>query len=127
MGKSTSLAKIAYYLQSNQCTPLLAACDTFRSGAVEQLSVHASCLSIPLYHQGYAKDPSAVAKASISKATDDGNDVVLIDTAGRMQVKYSPILLKPCRYTLQMKRMPTLLPLPPEQRAFNEGIGDAGF
>ncbi|KAL3826968.1 hypothetical protein ACHAXA_000032 [Cyclostephanos tholiformis] len=85
VGKSTSLAKIAYYLQSNRCTPLLAACDTFRSGAVEQLSVHASCLSIPLYHQGYAKDPSAVAKAAISKAADDGNDVVLIDTAGRMQ------------------------------------------
>lgn len=64
VGKSTSLAKIAYYLQSNQCSPLLAACDTFRSGAVEQLSVHASCLSLPLYHQGYAKDPSAVAKVS---------------------------------------------------------------
>ncbi len=85
VGKSTSLAKIAYYLQSNQCNPLLAACDTFRSGAVEQLSVHASCLSLPLYHQGYAKDPSAVAKAAINKAAEDGNDVVLVDTAGRMQ------------------------------------------
>eukprot|EP00985_Skeletonema_marinoi_P022211 scaffold14073_cov137-Skeletonema_marinoi.AAC.2 len=85
VGKSTSLAKIAYYLQSNQCNPLLAACDTFRSGAVEQLSVHASCLNLPLYHQGYAKDPSAVAKAAINKATEDGNDVVLVDTAGRMQ------------------------------------------
>jgi len=85
VGKSTSLAKIAYYLQSNQCKPLLAACDTFRSGAVEQLSVHASCLSLPLYHQGYAKDPSAVAKAAINKASEDGNDVVLVDTAGRMQ------------------------------------------
>ncbi|KAL7537459.1 hypothetical protein ACHAXR_007835 [Thalassiosira sp. AJA248-18] len=85
VGKSTSLAKIAYYLQSNQCNPLLAACDTFRSGAVEQLSVHASCLSLPLYHQGYAKDPSAVAKNAINKAAEDGNDVVLVDTAGRMQ------------------------------------------
>ena len=85
VGKSTSLAKIAYYLQSNQCNPLLAACDTFRSGAVEQLSVHASCLSLPLYHQGYAKDPSVVAKAAIAKATEEGNDVVLVDTAGRMQ------------------------------------------
>ncbi len=85
VGKSTSLAKIAYYLQSNNCNPLLAACDTFRSGAVEQLSVHASCLSLPLYHQGYAKDPSSVAKAAINKAAEDGNDVVLIDTAGRMQ------------------------------------------
>ncbi|KAL7510073.1 hypothetical protein ACHAXN_007024 [Cyclotella atomus] len=85
VGKSTSLAKIAYYLQSNLCNPLLAACDTFRSGAVEQLSVHAKCLSLPLYHQGYAKDPASVAKAAISKAAEDGNDVVMIDTAGRMQ------------------------------------------
>jgi len=85
VGKSTSLAKIAYYLQSNKCKPMLAACDTFRSGAVEQLSVHASCLGLPLFHQGYAKDPSAVAKAAIAKAAADGNDVVLVDTAGRMQ------------------------------------------
>lgn len=85
VGKSTSLAKIAYYLQSNQCNPSIAACDTFRSGAVEQLSVHASCLNLPLFHQGYAKDPSAVAKAAILKASEDGNDVVLVDTAGRMQ------------------------------------------
>jgi signal recognition particle receptor subunit alpha len=85
VGKSTSLAKIAYYLKSNGCNPLLAACDTFRSGAVEQLNVHAKCLNVPLYHKGYAKDPAAVAKASIEHATQEGNDVVLVDTAGRMQ------------------------------------------
>ena len=59
--------------------------DTFRSGAVEQLQVHATCLQVPLYSQGYSKDPSAVAKAAISHATENGNDVVLMDTAGRMQ------------------------------------------
>uniref|UniRef100_A0A7S4SSQ4 SRP54-type proteins GTP-binding domain-containing protein n=1 Tax=Ditylum brightwellii TaxID=49249 RepID=A0A7S4SSQ4_9STRA len=85
VGKSTSLAKIAYYLKSNGCSPLLAACDTFRSGAVEQLNVHAKCLDVPLYHKGYAKDPSAVAKAAIDHAAQEGNDVVLVDTAGRMQ------------------------------------------
>lgn len=85
VGKSTSLAKIAYYLKTNGCSPMLAACDTFRSGAVEQLSVHAKCLDVPLYHKGYAKDPSQVAKAAIAHATEQGNDVVLIDTAGRMQ------------------------------------------
>lgn len=85
VGKSTSLAKIAYYLKSNGCNPLLAACDTFRSGAVEQLNVHAKCLNVPLYHKGYAKDPAAVAKAAILEATQQGNDVVLVDTAGRMQ------------------------------------------
>mmetsp|Transcript_29042 Transcript_29042/g.44635 ORF Transcript_29042/g.44635 Transcript_29042/m.44635 type:complete len:308 (+) Transcript_29042:43-966(+) len=85
VGKSTSLAKIAYYLKSHGCSPLLAACDTFRSGAVEQLNVHAKCLDVPLYHKGYAKDPSAVAKAAIAQAQQDNHDVVLVDTAGRMQ------------------------------------------
>ena len=59
--------------------------DTFRSGAVEQLSVHAQCLEVPIFSQGYAKDPSVVAKLAIQQATQDQNDVVLIDTAGRMQ------------------------------------------
>ena len=59
--------------------------DTFRSGAVEQLKVHANCLDVPIFAQGYSKDPSAVAKAAIQHATENGNDVVLIDTAGRMQ------------------------------------------
>jgi signal recognition particle receptor subunit alpha len=85
VGKSTSLAKLAYFLKMNGCKPLLAACDTFRSGAVEQLSVHAKCLELPIFHQGYAKDPSIVASAAIEQATQNGNDVVLVDTAGRMQ------------------------------------------
>jgi len=85
VGKSTSLAKLAYYLKMNGCCPLLAACDTFRSGAVEQLSVHAKCLGLPIYSKGYSKDPSSVAKAAIEQATEEGNDVVLVDTAGRMQ------------------------------------------
>jgi signal recognition particle receptor subunit alpha len=85
VGKSTSLAKLAYYLKTNGCKPLLAACDTFRSGAVEQLAVHAKCLELPLFSKGYSKDPSSVAKMSIEEATKNGNDVVLVDTAGRMQ------------------------------------------
>ena len=85
IGKTTTLAKLAYYFQSNGCQPLLVAGDTFRSGAVEQLRVHADCLQVPLFSQGYSKDPSAVAKAAIQHATEQGNDVVLIDTAGRMQ------------------------------------------
>lgn len=85
VGKSTSLAKLAYYLKTNDCSPLVAACDTFRSGAVEQLGVHAKCLDVPLFHKGYAKDPSSVAKEAITFAKQNKNDVVLIDTAGRMQ------------------------------------------
>ena len=76
---------MAYYLKTNGCKPLLAACDTFRSGAVEQLAVHAKCLQIPIYSKGYSKDPSSVAKAAIEEAIQNKNDVVLVDTAGRMQ------------------------------------------
>jgi len=85
VGKSTSLAKVAYYLKQRNCTPLLAACDTFRAGAIEQLAVHAKCLDLPLFQKGYAKDSSIVAKDAIEYASQNGNDVVLIDTAGRMQ------------------------------------------
>ena len=85
VGKSTSLAKLAYHFSTNDCQPLLVAGDTFRSGAVEQLQVHGRCLNVPVFAQGYSKDPSAVAKAAIAHAKEQGNDVVLIDTAGRMQ------------------------------------------
>lgn len=85
VGKSTSLAKLAYYYKQNGCRPMLVAGDTFRSGAVEQLKVHADCLDVPMFAQGYSKDPSSVAQAAIQEATTQGNDVVLIDTAGRMQ------------------------------------------
>lgn len=85
IGKTTTLAKLAYYFTQHGCKPLLVAGDTFRSGAIEQLQVHADCLGIPLFQQGYSKDPSAVAAAAIAQGAVNGNDVVLIDTAGRMQ------------------------------------------
>ena len=64
---------------------LRTACDTFRSGAVEQLKVHADCLGVDVFEQGYASDSSQVAKAAITHAKREGHDVVLVDTAGRMQ------------------------------------------
>jgi signal recognition particle receptor subunit alpha len=68
IGKTTTLAKLAYYFVQNGCKPMLVAGDTFRSGAVEQLQVHADCLGIPLFQQGYSKNPSAVAAAAIAHA-----------------------------------------------------------
>uniref|UniRef100_A0A7S1B8N7 Signal recognition particle receptor subunit alpha homolog n=1 Tax=Corethron hystrix TaxID=216773 RepID=A0A7S1B8N7_9STRA len=85
VGKSTSLAKVAYLLKTHGLSPMVAACDTFRSGAVEQLAVHARCLDVSLFHRGYSKDPAGVATAAIKNAEAEGHDVVLIDTAGRMQ------------------------------------------
>jgi len=85
VGKSTSLSKVCSWLQQNGMRVLIAACDTFRSGAVEQLKVHAGRLNAPLFEQGYGKDASHIAAAAVRHAEKDGTNVVLVDTAGRMQ------------------------------------------
>ncbi|EQC33060.1 fused signal recognition particle receptor [Saprolegnia diclina VS20] len=85
VGKSTSLSKVCYYLKSRGVKVMIAACDTFRSGAVEQLNQHCKVLDVPLFERGYAKDPAAVARDAVAYGNDNGFDCVLIDTAGRMQ------------------------------------------
>ena len=86
VGKSTSLAKVAYYLKTKgNLSVMMAACDNFRSGAVEQLMTHAACLDVPVYHKGYKDDPAVIAKEALQEAKSKRYDVVLIDTAGRMQ------------------------------------------
>lgn len=59
--------------------------DTFRAGAIEQLRTHTKALGIPLYARGYDRDAASVAQDAIAQARRDGLNVVLIDTAGRMQ------------------------------------------
>ncbi|KAL1843292.1 hypothetical protein VTJ49DRAFT_2401 [Mycothermus thermophilus] len=92
VGKSTNLSKICYFLLQNQYKVLIAAGDTFRSGAVEQLAVHVRNLKeltareggrVELYQKGYGKDAAAVAKDAVAFAAQEDFDVVLIDTAGR--------------------------------------------
>ena len=85
VGKSTSLSKVAYYLKEHNIDVMITACDTFRSGAVEQLRSHAKCLDVELFEKGYLKDPADVARASRTHAKQAKKDCVLIDTAGRMQ------------------------------------------
>ncbi|KAL3679403.1 hypothetical protein R1sor_022359 [Riccia sorocarpa] len=85
VGKSTNLAKVAYWLQQHGVSVMMAACDTFRSGAVEQLRTHARRLQISVFERGYEKDPAVVAKEAIREAARMKQDVVLVDTAGRMQ------------------------------------------
>jgi len=92
VGKSTNLSKVCFWLLQNKLRVLIAACDTFRSGAVEQLGTHVRNLrsfskniDVELYEKGYGKDSASIAKDAIRQATTDGYDVVLIDTAGRMQ------------------------------------------
>lgn len=86
VGKSTSLAKVGYYLKNKgKLNLIIAACDNFRAGAVEQLKVHSRGLQVPLYEKGYKDDPAFIAQEAIAEAKKKGHDVVLIDTAGRMQ------------------------------------------
>ncbi|NWZ37207.1 SRPRA protein, partial [Brachypodius atriceps] len=98
VGKSTNLAKISFWLIENGFSVLIAACDTFRAGAVEQLRTHTRRLNalhppeshggrtmVQLYEKGYGKDAAGIAMEAISYARNQGFDVVLVDTAGRMQ------------------------------------------
>jgi fused signal recognition particle receptor len=83
-GKTTSIAKIAKLLQDNKKTCILAAADTFRAAAIDQLQHHADKLDIKMIRQDYGSDPAAVAFDAIKHAEAKNIDVVLIDTAGRM-------------------------------------------
>uniref|UniRef100_A0A0G4HDE6 SRP54-type proteins GTP-binding domain-containing protein n=1 Tax=Chromera velia CCMP2878 TaxID=1169474 RepID=A0A0G4HDE6_9ALVE len=86
VGKSTNLAKVCYYLKhKGGLNVMMAACDTFRAGAVEQLRTHARNLDVYLFERGYGKDAAQIAKEALAFAEKENFDVVLIDTAGRMQ------------------------------------------
>lgn len=68
VGKSTNLAKIAHLLKKKGgFSVLLAACDNFRAGAVEQIKTHGRCLEVPVYDQGYKSDPALIASAAIKE------------------------------------------------------------
>ncbi len=84
-GKTTTIAKIAQYLREKGCSVVLAASDTYRAGSIEQLEEHARRLGMRLIKHKYGGDPAAVAYDAISHAKAHGVNVVLIDTAGRMQ------------------------------------------
>ena len=84
-GKTTAIAKIANRIQGDGKTVVMAACDTFRAGAIEQLNIHADKLGCKIVKQAHDADPAAVAYDAIEYAKSKRKDVVLIDTAGRMQ------------------------------------------
>ena len=84
-GKTTTLAKMAYFLKKNGFSVVAAAADTYRAGSIEQLEQHASRLGIRVIKQSYGADAAAVAYDTVAHARAKRTDVVLIDTAGRMQ------------------------------------------
>jgi fused signal recognition particle receptor len=84
-GKTTSLAKLAHLLQKSKISVVVAAADTFRAGAIEQLKEHMDRLNLKLVAQNYGSDPAAVCRDAVLYAKSHKIDCVLIDTAGRMQ------------------------------------------
>src|SRR6478672_1768322 len=86
-GKTTSIAKLAKRLQSEGKKVLLAACDTFRAAAVEQLTVWAGRIGCEIVKQGQNADPSAVAHDACEKAKAKAFDVLIVDTAGRLHTQ----------------------------------------
>jgi fused signal recognition particle receptor len=84
-GKTTTIAKVARFFNKRGYSVVLACSDTYRAGAIEQLEEHARRLGIRMVKHKYGADPAAVAYDTISHAKAHGINVVLIDTAGRMQ------------------------------------------
>ena len=84
-GKTTTIAKVAQFFRDKGYTVILAAADTYRAGSIEQLEEHAKRLGMRMIKSNYGGDPAAVAFDAVSHAKAHGINVVLIDTAGRMQ------------------------------------------
>ncbi|MBH0112956.1 signal recognition particle-docking protein FtsY [Novosphingobium sp. YJ-S2-02] len=86
-GKTTTIAKLAHLFQEQDYAVMLAAGDTFRAAAIGQLGVWAERLDVPIVKGPEGGDPASVVFDAVKAATDDGTDVLIVDTAGRLQNK----------------------------------------
>ncbi len=84
-GKTTTIAKVANFLRENKYSVVIAAADTYRAGAIEQISEHGKRLNVKVIAQNYGSDPAAVSRDAVLYAKSHKIDCILIDTAGRMQ------------------------------------------
>ena len=84
-GKTTTIGKLANYYLKKGYTPVIAASDTFRAGAIEQVTYHADNVGVKIIKHKKGSDPAAVAYDAVEHAKAQGKELVLIDTAGRMQ------------------------------------------
>lgn len=84
-GKTTTIAKVATYFINKGYKPVIAASDTFRAGAIEQLTHHADKIGVKIIKHKKGADPAAVAFDAVEHARAQGKELVLVDTAGRMQ------------------------------------------
>ncbi len=88
-GKTTSIAKLAYRLTREGHRVILAAADTFRAAAIDQLKVWGERVGVPVISQNPGSDPGAVVYDAIQAASTRGADVLIVDTAGRLHTKYN--------------------------------------
>ncbi len=85
-GKTTTIAKLAGKLKQKGRTPLLAACDIYRPAAIEQLQKNGEKQGVPVFSMGTASKPSDIVKAAYGHAKKNNNNVLIIDTAGRLHI-----------------------------------------
>lgn len=85
-GKTTTTGKLAYNLKKQNKRPLLVACDIYRPAAIKQLEVVGERVGVPVFAMGNKHDPVDIAKASLEHGKKHGNDVIIIDTAGRLHI-----------------------------------------
>jgi fused signal recognition particle receptor len=88
-GKTTAAAKLAHLVQSRGQTALLAACDTFRAAAIEQLKVWGQRLNVDVIAGAYGADPASVAHDAVAAAQARKIDFLFVDTAGRLHTKHN--------------------------------------
>ena len=85
-GKTTTSAKLAKRLAKDGCSPMLVACDVYRPAAIDQLEILAKQEQFPCYLDRENKDVPAIARAGWEKSKENGSDVIIFDTAGRLQI-----------------------------------------
>ncbi len=90
-GKTTTIAKLAYTLKAQGVSSVIAASDTFRAAAIEQLEIHAKKIGVSIVKSKYGADPASVAFDAIAHAKSNGVQLVLIDSAGRQETNKSLI------------------------------------
>lgn len=85
-GKTTMCGKLALQLKKNNKRPLLVACDVYRPAAIKQLEVVGKQIDIPVFQMGDKISPVDIAKAGMAHGRENGNNVIIIDTAGRLHI-----------------------------------------
>jgi signal recognition particle subunit SRP54 len=85
-GKTTHCAKLANLLRKQGRRPLLAACDIYRPGAIKQLQIVGEQVQTPVFTLGDKQDPVGIARAAVQHAAENGHDVLIVDTAGRLHI-----------------------------------------